>query len=124
MRFGLAVAILVASFSCGAAFAPVARGFVRPSMCSFSTVEADTQENTVEMATDVNAVEETPATSSSTVSSGAEIKARLEQQLEKLREKDSKSPQLSKEVSDGSHECSHYDAQRNKMVVRVRFEAV
>ena len=101
MRLGLAVAVLVASLSSGAAFAPVQpRGF-RPSICTFSsTVEADTTENTAETAAVSDTQEETAP--SRAALSGADINSLVEKNLKKLRAKDSSSPQLSKEVSDDS----------------------
>lgn len=91
MRLSLAVSVLLAS----SATAFVAPFGARPSTAFFSTVEAETSaEAAVEVAEPAHANGvAAPSLSSS------EIKDRLEKQLEKLREKDSKSPQLSKAVS-------------------------
>lgn len=94
MRFSLAVALLAASISAGAAFAPVQPFKAvqqQRSFAFFSTVEADA-ETAVEKAA-------TPASASAGALTGSEIASRLEKQLTKLSAKDAKSPQLSKEVS-------------------------
>lgn len=101
MRFSFALAALLATLKVGESFVPsqsVGRWENQVLKPVFSTVEA----------TDAAAAVETPevpaeangalAPSNSAVSA-AEIKAKLEAQLAKLREKDSKSPKLSKEVS-------------------------
>jgi hypothetical protein len=110
MRFTLAAAIAAASLSSGVvAFAPSNWGVLRVSTLR-STVEAD---NTVvtssaEVAApvaqsveeDTFVIESTPRVNQGSIVplTGAEINARLNAQLEKLRQKDSNSIRLSKEV--------------------------
>lgn len=102
MRFSFALAALLASLNVVEAFVPsqnVARRGQQVTPRVFSTVEADTEASAVE-------TPETPESNGVAAPSGdvpsvsaADIKSKLESQLEKLREKDSKSPKLSKEVS-------------------------
>jgi hypothetical protein len=103
MRFSLAVVLLTASLSAGAAFAPVApakfAGAYSRSIV-FSTVEVDAAETVVESSpAKANGAEVAAASSGAGALSGVEIASRLEKQLAKLASKDSTSPQLSKEVS-------------------------
>ena len=90
MKFGTAATILACSLASVSAFVPAQSSWGVETTALFSAVEATEA---------VEAAVEAP--SSSGALSGADIKARLEAQLEKLREKDTKSPKLSKEVSDG-----------------------
>jgi hypothetical protein len=104
MRFSLAVVLLAASLSAGAAFAPVSpakfAGVYSRSVV-FSTVEVDAAETVAESSPEeANGSHAVAAASSGAGAlSGSEIAARLEKQLAKLTTKDSTSPQLSKEVS-------------------------
>lgn len=104
MRFSLAVVLLAASLTAGAAFAPVSPAkFAGVSSRSvlFSTVEVDAAETVAESSPeDANGSHAVAAASSGAGAlSSAEVAARLEKQLAKLASKDSSSPQLSKEVS-------------------------
>lgn len=85
MRLSLTVAVLASLCAAGAAFSPalVSRRTLVSSSSLLSTVESPPE------------VASTPSASSSALS-GAEIKSRTEATIGKLREKDSKSPQLSK----------------------------
>jgi len=98
MRFGLAITFVASSVASSYAFVPLQNswGVADRSLFSSSVEEAVTA--------DVVEISE-PAASDAL--NGAEIKARLEQQLEKLREKDSKSPKLSKEEIKVVHEDDH-----------------
>jgi hypothetical protein len=112
MRFNLAASFLVAassSVTAGAAFAPYTSswGIASSSPVRFSFVF---QQSTVSEAEAVKAatasdnrvapVNHAAAPSSNVVAlTSAEVKSRLSSQLEKLRQKDSKSKKLSKEVS-------------------------
>jgi len=101
MRFSLAVVLLAASLSAGAAFAPaqpanLALARYSPSILS-STVEADAETAVEE--TSPSAPAAAAASAAATSLTGAEIVARLDKQLAKLAGKDATSPQLSKEVS-------------------------
>ena len=102
MRFSFALTALLATLKVGESFAPsqnVGRWGNSVSTPVFSTVEADTEASTVESATtEIAEANGTPAPSGAV--SAADIKAKMEAQLAKLREKDSKSPKLSKEVSE------------------------
>ena len=98
MRFCFALTALLATAKVGESFVPGNRvGQWGKQVSVFSTVEAETEASAVETP-EVPAASE--AVSSASAISGAEIKAKLEAQLAKLREKDSKSPSLSKEVSE------------------------
>jgi hypothetical protein len=98
MRLSLAAAFLLAALPVGQAFAPSSAvrqwgAAVQKTTSLFSTVEADT-------AVVADASEEAGQTAAAAGDvSAASIVAKLEAQLEKLREKDSKSPSLTKEVS-------------------------
>jgi hypothetical protein len=116
MRLSLAVTLIVASVSTGAAFAPASAssssrwGVSMSNMALYSTVEnkpsakaSSTAEALLKRIQDAvggeTEEEETPAGRPEIVPLSAdEINARLEAQLEKLREKDLTSRQLSKEV--------------------------
>jgi len=115
MRLALSAAVIASTISVGTAFAP--SGAVKgswgiaaqqrtssPAVPLLSTIEAaDTAAATVVDQEDLNHVSvEAPSSPSASVPSvtGAEIKSRLEKQLAKLRQKDSRSRQLSKEVSE------------------------
>lgn len=102
MRLSFALASLLASLQVADAFIPsqnVARWGKAVSSPIFSTVEAETEASAVETSNvaESNGVS-VPSGAVPSVSA-ADIKAKLEAQLGKLREKDSKSPKLSKEVS-------------------------
>lgn len=101
MRLSFALVALLASLNVGEAFIchSVARCGNKQSSSShvFATVEAETETSAVE-APEVP-VEANDVIVPSGDISAADIKAKLEAQLEKLRQKDSKSPKLSKEVS-------------------------
>lgn len=96
MRFGSAVTVLACSLASSSAFAPSQNSWGLAQKPLFSAVEAEVAS--------AEAVVEAPASSALT---GSEIKARLEKQLEKLREKDSKSPKLSKEEIKVAFEDEH-----------------
>ena len=99
MRFSFALAALLATLKVGESFAPsqnVGRWGTAVSKPVFSTVEADTEASAVET---TEIAEANGASAPSSAVSAADIKAKMETQLAKLREKDSKSPKLSKEVS-------------------------
>jgi hypothetical protein len=100
MRFSLAVVLVAASLSAGAAFAPgaPARFAGVQRTVAFSAVEV-AAEAVVESSPEANGQAAAAATSDVVSLTGAEIAARLESQLAKLAIKDSTSPQLSKEVS-------------------------
>ena len=103
MRFSFALSLLLATLKVGESFVPsqnVGRWGSSVLKRVFSTVEADTEASTVEAAatTEIADANGTPAPSGGV--SAADIKAKMEAQLAKLREKDSKSPKLSKEVSE------------------------
>jgi hypothetical protein len=117
MRFTLAAAIAAASLSSGVvAFAPSTWGVSRVSTLR-STVEADntvkSSSSSAEVAApvaqsveeDTFVIESSPRVNQGSIVplTGAEINARLNAQLEKLRQKDSNSIRLSKEV--GSVVC-------------------
>ena len=102
MRFNFAIAALLATLKVGESFAPsqnAGRWGNQVASPIFSTVEADTEASAVE-------APEVPEANGVSVPSGAvsasDIKEKLQAQLEKLRQKDSKSPKLSKEVSSSS----------------------
>jgi hypothetical protein len=110
MRFTLAAAIAAASLSSGVvAFAPSTWGVSRVSTLR-STVEADNTvtSSSAEVAApvaqsveeDTFVIESTPRVNQGSIVplTGAEINARLNAQLEKLRQKDTNSIRLSKEV--------------------------
>lgn len=113
MRLALSAAVIASTISVGTAFAPSAAAVKgawgiasqqrtsSPAVPLLSTVEAaDTAAATVVDQKDLNHVSvEAPSSPSASVPAvtGAEIKSRLEKQLAKLRQKDSKSRQLSKE---------------------------
>mmetsp|Transcript_11856 Transcript_11856/g.32892 ORF Transcript_11856/g.32892 Transcript_11856/m.32892 type:complete len:236 (+) Transcript_11856:135-842(+) len=94
MRFGLAATFLASSLVGVSAFAPTQSSWGPAQAALFSTVE----ETAVEAAPVVEEAEANGVAAPSTGAlSSADIKAKLEAQLAKLREKDSKSPKLSKE---------------------------
>lgn len=111
MRFSVAVALLVASGT-ATAFAPagpwglrqpnsrVLRAVVLRSTLEEAQVETTSDEQGVTPGP-VSADEKEEAVAPAIVPlTASDVNARLEKQLEKLRQKDSTSPQLSKEVSD------------------------
>jgi hypothetical protein len=106
MRFCFAISVILASLITGDAFVPsqnVGRCQKQGVAPVYSTVEAETAASS-SVGTDSTEVAP-PANGASAPSngvSGADIVAKMEAQLAKLREKDSKSPKLSKEVSDVS----------------------
>jgi hypothetical protein len=94
MRLSLAAAFLLATCQVGQAFVPSPAASRWGATNVYSTVEADTSSAPV--------VADTTEANGVTVPgdvSASSIVAKLEAQLEKLREKDSKSPKLTKEVS-------------------------
>jgi hypothetical protein len=101
MRLCLAISFL-AALSDTAAFVP--RGTFRstsPNVLWSSTVEK-TEASREEVTSATSQERPSPPVASSSHAeplSGSEIKARMEKQLERLREKDRTSPKLSKEVS-------------------------
>ena len=101
MRLSLAAALIAASVSSGAAFAPSSRWGVSKTAV-FSTVEAEdidvspVVESAVEIEADMEELPEIPA--GIVPLTADEINARLSAQLDKLREKDQTSQQLNKEV--------------------------
>ena len=100
MRFSFALAALLTTLKVGESFVPsqsVGRWGNQVSSTVFSTVEAAEASAAVETH---QVAESNGASAPSGAVSAADIKAKLESQLAKLREKDSKSPKLSKEVSD------------------------
>eukprot|EP00522_Entomoneis_paludosa_P001591 CAMPEP_0172471710 /NCGR_PEP_ID=MMETSP1065-20121228/67955_1 /TAXON_ID=265537 /ORGANISM="Amphiprora paludosa, Strain CCMP125" /LENGTH=357 /DNA_ID=CAMNT_0013229823 /DNA_START=449 /DNA_END=1522 /DNA_ORIENTATION=- len=102
MRFGLAVTFLASSLATVSAFAPTQNtwGVVQKSLFSAVETEAVAEVAAVEEPVEANGV-------AAPGISGADIKARLEAQLEKLREKDSKSLKLSKEDIKVAFEDDH-----------------
>lgn len=116
MRLALSAAVIASTISVGTAFAPSAapvkgawgiaaqQRTSSPVVPLLSTIEAaDTAAATVVDKEDLNhGSVDAPSSPSASVPAvtGAEIKSRLEKQLAKLRQKDSKSRQLSKEVSE------------------------
>ena len=105
MRFNFALAALLATVQVGESFVPsqsVGRWESQVISPVFSTVEA-TEASAVETP---EAVEANGASAPASGDiSAADIMSKMEAQLAKLREKDSKSPKLSKEVSELQVEC-------------------
>ena len=102
MRFSFALSLLLATLKVGESFAPsqnVGRWGNSVTSPVFSTVEAATEASAVDTPS-TDAAEANGASSPSSSVSAADIKAKMEAQLAKFREKDSKSPKLSKEVSE------------------------
>lgn len=99
MRFSFAISALLATLKVGESFAPSSQNAVGRwgTVSVLATVEADTEASAVET-TEIAHANGTPAPSGAI--SAADIRSRMEAQLEKLRQKDSKSPKLSKEVSE------------------------
>lgn len=105
MRFCYAISAFLVSLKVGEAFLAsqtVPRCEKQAWVPVFSTVEADTEATPVETA---EVAQVNGAAAPAGAISGADIKAKMEAQLAKLREKDSKSPKLSKEVSELQLEC-------------------
>jgi hypothetical protein len=104
MRLSLAVTVIAASVSAGAAFVPSASKWgVSSKTAVFSTMEepvVDAVAAPVEIEADVFELPQTDGVVSGEIlpPTADEINARLNAQLEKLREKDRTSKQLSKEV--------------------------
>lgn len=117
MRLSLAVTLIAASVSTGDAFAPASSSrWGVSNVALYSTVEnkpsvgagstAEALLKRIEDAVGGAVEEETPSRPDIVPLSADEINARLEAQLEKLREKDSASRQLSKEVSFINSNCT------------------
>jgi hypothetical protein len=102
MRFSLAVTLIAASVSAGAAFAPAASKWGVSKTTLLSTLESvevaavQSVAAPVEIEADVREVTQAP--SGIVPLTADEINARLNAQLEKLSAKDQTSKQLSKEV--------------------------
>mmetsp|Transcript_15972 Transcript_15972/g.30395 ORF Transcript_15972/g.30395 Transcript_15972/m.30395 type:complete len:354 (-) Transcript_15972:49-1110(-) len=106
MRFSYALAALLTTLKVGESFVPsqsVGRWGNQISSPVFSTVEAAEA-----AAVETHSVAESNGASAPNGAvSAADIKSKLESQLAKLREKDSKSPKLSKEDIKVVHEDDH-----------------
>ena len=103
MRFSFALSLLLATLKVGESFAPsqnVGRWGSSVLKPVFSTVEADTEASSAVEETPQEVAEANGVPAPSGAVSAADIMAKMEAQMAKLREKDSKSPQLSKEVSE------------------------
>ena len=108
MRFTVAALALVASVDYSAAFAPSfpAKVAVSKQTPLFSTVETATDTTESPASTDVPEANGAAAPAATGGLSASDINARLEKQLAKLKEKDSTSPELKKEVSGAECACS------------------